>query len=149
MGFFSGASGEKVTVVHFDSAVSLAKKHKLPVQEVRKRQEEFQEFNLDEAGELGLEEFKEVVRRYCGIDAGGEIPNHLLNTQWAAIDTDQSGAVSFEEFLVWSVGTEWSEERLVLDSTERYLRQVARDLGISIADVERIKTVFDKFDEDK
>merc|ERR1711953_1499830 len=42
-----------------------------------------------------------------------------------------------------------TEERLVCDPKERFLRQVARDNGLALPDVEKVKAVFDSFDADR
>lgn len=125
--------------------MTMARKHKLPLEEVRMRRQEFQSYALDEEGKMPHLEFRDVVRRYCGIEPGGDIPAHLLRQH----DKMESGAgVTFEDFLLWTVVTAWLPERLVSDPEERRLRQIARDNGLCITDVERIKATFDKFDND-
>lgn len=121
----------------------MARKHKLPLEEVRMRRNEFQSYSLNEDGQIPRLEFRDVVRRYCGIEPGGDIPAHLMRQTHA--ESSEAG-VSFEEFLLWTVVTAWLPERLVSDPEERRLRQIARDNGMCITDVERIKDIFDKFD---
>uniref|UniRef100_A0A7S4WJD9 EF-hand domain-containing protein n=1 Tax=Alexandrium monilatum TaxID=311494 RepID=A0A7S4WJD9_9DINO len=128
----------------FMSTMAMARKHKLPLEEVRARREEFHSYNLSEDGMMSHGDFQDMIRRYCGIAPGAEIPPYLLRQY----DFTESG-VSFETFLLWQVLTAWLPERLVSDPEERRLRSIAKDSGMCIVDVERIKVNFDKFDLDR
>lgn len=127
----------------FEHAVVLAKVHSMTVPEVRKLWEEFHSLQVID-GMLPRPVFDGLVRRRCNLGEGSSIPNHL----YIAGDLSRGGAVNFENFLLWTVETAYSEEVLVPDLAERKIRQLARDSGFCITDVESVKRVFDKFDVD-
>jgi len=104
-------------------------------------------FDKAGSGWLSMEEFEQTVRKVCNIGRDSDVPDHLLHRHWEQIDQDNDGKVSFEEFLIWSMEVAYSEEVLVPDENERVLRSLARDHGFAITEVERIKRVFDEFDD--
>lgn len=138
----------KFTGVTFEEVVKLAKDHHIPIEEVRKKKEEFESYDTGGAGELSLGDLRYAVRDKCNIPANEPLPEHLMLRQWAHADTDGSGTLNFKEFLLWSLNTAYSEEMMVTDPLERQLRAVARNLRVPITDVERVKAIFDKFDLD-
>merc|ERR1719235_1036843 len=79
---------------------------------------------------------------------GVTAPHHLLANHFSKVDVDQDGQVSFEEYIIWSMETAYSEEVLVPDKNDRDMRRLARDNDIPITEVERVKKVFDQFDLD-
>jgi Ca2+-binding EF-hand superfamily protein len=132
----------------FDSCVTLARKHHLRLEDVRKKWDQYR--LLDENGDrnLSLEEFQKVVRIMCKIPDDRPIPAHLTHRLYNETDTNGDGMISFEEFLLWSTSVQYSEEMLVPDPAERMLRLVARQNGLHVQDVDRIKVTFDKCDID-
>eukprot|EP00930_Biecheleria_cincta_P036726 TRINITY_DN25170_c0_g1_i3.p1 TRINITY_DN25170_c0_g1~~TRINITY_DN25170_c0_g1_i3.p1 ORF type:complete len:527 (+),score=100.14 TRINITY_DN25170_c0_g1_i3:69-1649(+) len=133
----------------FDLCMLLARKHNIPLAEVRKQLEEFRELDVDDSGQLSKEEFEAALRKRCIIDPDHPLPDHLMIRQWAIIDTDNSGMVDFEEFLLWSLGAMWKEELLVSDLGERRLRQLARAHNLQVNDIEFLQRLFNRFDEDR
>jgi hypothetical protein len=143
-------SDEKATdTLSFDNVVNLARKHNLRVDEVKRKWEQFHMFDSDGDVVLSMQEFQKVVRTLCGIPEPDPIPPHLFNACWAAGDVDQDGQINFEEFLLWSNGVQYTEEMMVPDPEERMMRKVARENGIDLVDVERLKGPFDRHDTDK
>eukprot|EP00929_Paragymnodinium_shiwhaense_P085994 TRINITY_DN46474_c0_g1_i4.p1 TRINITY_DN46474_c0_g1~~TRINITY_DN46474_c0_g1_i4.p1 ORF type:complete len:347 (-),score=95.04 TRINITY_DN46474_c0_g1_i4:93-1133(-) len=143
----SAASSEFVLIT------SAAKRYGYSVDEVRTAWEEFHDLSerseRDGRGALQMEQFQKAIRRRCNVADGMPLPVHLLNSEWLVADRDGSGAIDFEEFLLWAAKTQFSEEVLVSCPEERAVRQVARKLELNILDVERVKRTFAKFDVDK
>lgn len=132
----------------FDMVMRMARKHQLPVEEVRERKEEFDTLDKDRSGTLSVEELIAAIRARCNLEFDEPIPPHLLSSTWASADKDSDGLVNFEEFLCWSISTAYSEEMLVTDPEERRMRRMARENGLLLPDVERVKDVFNRFDAD-
>lgn len=141
--------GQSVGVMSdFNYAVNVAKKHNMSVDEVKIALDEFHRLDKDSNGYLCETEFLEVVRSRANLPPHEPVPKHLRAKFWAKADSDNSGDVDFEEFLLWSVQSAYTEEILVTDHKERYVRQLARKSGFALTDVERVKKVFDSFDGD-
>lgn len=132
----------------FDVVVRLARKHQLSVEEVRERKAEFDALDRDRSGTLSVEELIAAIRVRCNLEFDEPIPPHLLSSTWASADKDSDGLVNFEEFLCWSISIAYSEEMLVTDPEERRMRRMARENGLLLPDVERVKDVFNRFDRD-
>jgi len=133
--------------LHF--VLECAKHYGLPVREVRDIRDDFMDCDVGNNGALTYEVFRDYVRSRAGIPPDMPIPNHLLpNGDPEAADRNGDGAVTLDEFLEWSVSTQWSEEMLVPSAASRDLRQVAREQGLKLLDVEHIKKKFDEFDLD-
>jgi len=147
--FAKERSSEKaVEKSDFNYAVTVAKKHNLPVDQVKTSLEEFKRLDVSGDGCLQEDEFLEVVRLRANLPPGEEVPKHLHAKFWEKIDSDKSGNIDFEEYLLWSINVAYSEEMLVTDQKEREIRHLARKNGLNLNDVERIKKVFDEFDSD-
>merc|ERR1712232_215588 len=56
--------------------------------------------------------------------------------------------LDFDAFCLWSLASTYTEVFLGLDQKERQLRIIARDYGIDIHEVEKVKKIFDRFDTD-
>jgi Ca2+-binding EF-hand superfamily protein len=132
----------------FDRTVEVARAMNLPIEEVHAKWDDFVRFDKSCNGTLSLEEFRLAVREKCDLPSDAEVPEHLLKHCWGSADDDGDGQVTFEEFVVWSMKTAYTEEILVTDLKERQLRLMARTHGLCLTDVERIKDVFDRFDGD-
>lgn len=133
----------------FDVIVALARRHNLRIDEVKKKWEQFHMFDTNGDVTLSMQEFQRVVRALCGIPEPDPIPPHLVKECFKETDADQDGSISFEEFLLWVNGVQYCEEMMVPDPEERMLRRIARENGLDLADVERVKNPFFKYDTDK
>lgn len=143
----SGAKAK--TDTQFDFLMTLARKHNLRLDEVRMKYDQFRSFDINGDLVLTQKEFENVVRDMCGLPADEAIPSHLLSSAWRASDTDNDGVISFEEFLLWCNSVQYTEEMMCPDPEERKLREMARQLGLSVSDIEQLKTKFDKVDTDR
>lgn len=146
-------SGQRRTTyddsIDFEMVVQMAKKHNLNVDEVHEKMVDFSSFDKGGSGYLSPEEFEIIVRQVCHVRPDSPTPMHLLQSHWSQVDMDDDGKVSFEEYLIWTMETAYSEEVLVPDKNDRMLRHLAREHGFPITEVERMKTLFDEFDTDK
>jgi len=130
-----------------DSPLDLAQKYGLPIEEVWQRQQEFTAFDsIGGCGVLTEDEFALLVRKRCNLSPTCEIPQHLLNRHRSSARDVDSDIVTFEDYILWTVNTAYSEEMLVTDLAERKLREFARRHDFLLPDVEMIKEVFDRFD---
>lgn len=132
-----------VTVLSFQKAVALAKKHNLSISTVKSALDEFRDLGVGRDF-LTLEELDEAMRRRCGLGATQPIPASL---RAAALLSFEGEKVSFEEFLLWSQSTTFVEETLVRPK-ERHLRQLARDHRCDFVQVEVLLKFFRACDTD-
>ncbi|CAD7972505.1 unnamed protein product [Amoebophrya sp. A25] len=76
----------------------LAKEHNMPIVEVDKIQVVFDFYDEDGSGEMESEEFFQLLHV---LTAGAEMTDKKRQEYWRQLDSDQSGSVTFDEFLVW------------------------------------------------
>jgi len=142
------SSDRAAPMSNFEMCIYLARKHNLHIHDVRRKLEEFAELDLNGDKELSFQEFEDAIRKRCNLPEDEPIPEHLVQRQFQELDCDGDGSINVEEFLLWSTNHAFTEEMLVTDPKERQFRQLARDHGFCLPDVEKVKTVFDKFDQD-
>merc|ERR1719476_259831 len=82
---------------------------------------------------LTLPQFEELARRRCNI------PEELPLPEWLCIGKGPGEAVDFEEYVTWYAKSTYAEEVLVPDRAHREIRRLAREHGLSLPDVDRIK----------
>lgn len=134
----------------FELVTNLAKQYNMSIEDVRRKRQEFLECDSSNNGVLTHAEFIEALRKRCNVPADEPIPEDLLNSKLSkALSKADGKGLNFEEFLLWSSNTEYAEAMLVTDPEERHLRQLARENGIRLPDVERIKANFEAFDTDR
>lgn len=80
---------------------ALARKHSLTIPDIEKFKSSFERFDEDGSGAIDFEEFENVLRELMKIPAHIQIPPNRVRQFWVETDTDRSGEVSFEEFLVF------------------------------------------------
>jgi Ca2+-binding EF-hand superfamily protein len=131
----------------FRFLVNLSRKYNIRLDALLAARQTFRRLDRDSSGELSLEEFKDVVRAKCNLPEDQPIPGHLLLPH-QRLDFDQSGSIGFEEFLMWNMSCEYTEEVMVADPVERELRKIARERNLLVLDVEKVKSTFDLFDSD-
>lgn len=132
----------------FQTCMDLALRHHVDISYVRECLQDFRKVDKDRNGVITFEEFKDVLANRCNLAPGQDVPKHLLWKQWQKIDADCSSTIDFEEYLVWCMSSIFSEDLMVPQTEARRIRQLARELDVSLLQVERVKKVFDKFDAD-
>eukprot|EP00971_Amphidinium_carterae_P295854 5875594-Amphidinium_carterae.1 len=60
---------------------------------------EFNSLDTDGDGELSMSELEHFVRDLCGFSTEQDVPEHLLNQHWRAMDLDGSSSVDFEDMI--------------------------------------------------
>jgi len=144
----------------FDDIVSLSKQYCIHVGEVRQRLAEFHKLDLKHTGTLNQQQFEQAVRQRANLNDSEVIPDHLTLPKFrptksntykpdlssSAPSSIDSNACDFGEYLLWCMNTAYAEEILVPDPNERLVRKLARKNKFVVTDVERTKSVFDRFD---
>lgn len=131
----------------FAFLVLLSKKHCHPLEDVKKLWEDFSRYSEESKGIMTFAEFEVAVRARCNLPENEVIPSHLIPEQIRLIGL-RRGTLNFEVYLQWIISTAFAEEVMVPDRHERRIRKIARDQGLAIDDVERLKVAFDHFDAD-
>eukprot|EP00931_Biecheleriopsis_adriatica_P049061 TRINITY_DN28370_c0_g1_i1.p1 TRINITY_DN28370_c0_g1~~TRINITY_DN28370_c0_g1_i1.p1 ORF type:complete len:464 (+),score=76.55 TRINITY_DN28370_c0_g1_i1:54-1445(+) len=132
----------------FDAVVSLSKKHGMPIREVRAWAEKFRELDYDGSGEMSLIEFEEAVRKICQIKENEPLPRAMMAALMQQADKDGNGSICFEEYILWSQQCTFVEEMAVNSAQERDFRALARELGVNLPEIEKLKSLFNSFDTD-
>ncbi|CAE7297273.1 CPK8 [Symbiodinium natans] len=140
---------ELVRQLSFSTCSELAKKHRLTLEQARQALEEFLALDKNKDGRLSFDEFEQAIRDRCEIPAGHAVPQHLLKLNWNKADKDGNAEICFEEFLLWSTEHAFTEELVVLDPKERYLRELARNHGFTLDEVDRCHKTFSESDSNR
>jgi len=132
----------------FEAALGLARKHGIPLQEVRLALEEYRSLDEDGSDSLTMEEFEGAIRKRCGLGPDDPVPESLAVATHQQADSDGDGTVCFEEFLLWSRQCNFVEEIAVTSAEERHVRKIARDVGLTLIHVESLRDEFNSLDTD-
>eukprot|EP00930_Biecheleria_cincta_P035360 TRINITY_DN2431_c0_g1_i1.p1 TRINITY_DN2431_c0_g1~~TRINITY_DN2431_c0_g1_i1.p1 ORF type:complete len:592 (-),score=133.24 TRINITY_DN2431_c0_g1_i1:171-1946(-) len=143
------AGEEPVSKTNFEVCVQIAEMYKVPLKVVQQTYNHFCELDADGNGSLSIDEFEAEIRKMIEIGPDEDIPQHLLKSHWEKIDSNHDNKVDFNEYFLWTMQAGWKEEILVSDSKERQVRELAREHGLGLLDVERVKAVYDKHDADQ
>jgi len=131
----------KRQAAYYRAVLAAARKFGLPVREIQIIHGEFAALCVNNQDEIDHEVFARHLRKKAGVPLDKPVPLHLLCGC-------TSGKMNFDRFVQWSVNTSWSEEMLMPDAEERGIRHLAREQGLKLPDVERVKKMFDEFDVD-
>lgn len=141
------ASAESATPAtgNFDQCIALAKKHNVKLQRVKEISDEFQGLDANADGELSFDEFKDAIKKKYNL---GSDADEKLERQWKSGAKDGASSVDFEEFFIWRLTSQFNEDFAITDDSDRKLRKLARELGVSYMDIDRMKGIFGQFDQD-
>eukprot|EP00930_Biecheleria_cincta_P018032 TRINITY_DN14173_c0_g1_i2.p1 TRINITY_DN14173_c0_g1~~TRINITY_DN14173_c0_g1_i2.p1 ORF type:complete len:524 (-),score=124.48 TRINITY_DN14173_c0_g1_i2:204-1775(-) len=147
---------DDVAASKFDRCMHLSRKYDKPVSFIKRCMEDFSQIDEDGNGEISKQEFQNAVARMCDLPEGQRGPEHLttrliqmlLNHRKEQMDADADFAVTFEDYLLWYISSTFSEELSGTSAQEKSMRQIARDTGIPLPEIERMKKYYDKFDTD-
>jgi Ca2+-binding EF-hand superfamily protein len=87
------------------SVEGLADTYNVDRSQMMKVKKKFDEFDADGSGEIDHHEFKQMLAFFMRVKNIDDIPEQRVARFWAEIDVDQSGAVSFAEFVGWLAKT--------------------------------------------
>mmetsp|Transcript_100072 Transcript_100072/g.280396 ORF Transcript_100072/g.280396 Transcript_100072/m.280396 type:complete len:304 (+) Transcript_100072:3461-4372(+) len=130
---------------HFDVCMACARRHLVPVAEVKRSFDEFAAMDKNRDGVLTPEEFETVVRKLCHVGPGVPTPPHLFQWQWRIMDPMGRGFVDFEDFFAWSRNTAFCSDLASKNDVEVSMRKLASSFGIDVLHLERVRTVFSRF----
>lgn len=87
---------------------ALARKHGMSILSVEDHRRHFNKSDADGSGDINMQEFVDVVIEVMKIKNRDDAPLKRIERCWQEVDTDRSGDVSFEEFLVWMKRAEYT-----------------------------------------
>merc|ERR1719161_1176596 len=91
---------DKVEISEEDQQLrDIAKQYGLHLPVVEKLKAMFDKFDTYKSGDVGRAEFDLMYRELENIPPGMEIPTRFIDPAWKKVDIDESGSISFEEFL--------------------------------------------------
>jgi len=79
----------------------LAREHGFAITEVERIKQIFDEFDTDKSGVIEQEEFFNVIMKLMKVKNPRDVSKKKLERYWAEADTDHSGEITFEEYLLW------------------------------------------------
>ena len=97
LAIFAGASCSAFSVEN------LASEYNVPLSELMRVKEKFDEFDADGSGKIGGDEFKEMIAFFLKIKNQVDASDTELQQFWEEIDIDKSGSVDFAETVAWLV----------------------------------------------
>lgn len=130
--------------ITYEDVVRLSMEHNLPSDMVFRARRLFARHDKNRMGELESEEVQHVLREMYKLlhPSCTSVPPclQMCPSTW--------GRARFPEVLRWLSRSAYSEEALV-PHEQRQARELARQWGVSVVDVEIIKDMFERFDTDK
>eukprot|EP00931_Biecheleriopsis_adriatica_P112407 TRINITY_DN8702_c0_g1_i2.p1 TRINITY_DN8702_c0_g1~~TRINITY_DN8702_c0_g1_i2.p1 ORF type:complete len:717 (-),score=141.44 TRINITY_DN8702_c0_g1_i2:107-2257(-) len=130
----------------FDMCLNLSRSYNVRLTDVKRIYQEFEELDVNGDGTLDKKEFEVIIRDKCKIPEGTEVPPHLALQIFDRVAQD--GRLTFKDYFTWQFRSGWKEDALVTDEASKELRKLARDLEVTLLDVEYLKSLFDYFDTD-
>merc|ERR1712187_1004283 len=105
----------------------IARKHGLPIVAVERYKTSFDTFDEDESGMIEYDEFEKLLCALIKVPKDLNLPTSRVRQFWTETDADGSGAIGFEEFLLFYTRyfTVASESACPVESFYRGLRQVS------------------------
>lgn len=128
----------------------LAAQYTMPTNVVREHWDEFIAMGSNEDGTLPVTEFEAIVSQRCQLHPDQDVPWYLVR---GVIGKGEGGGarddVCFEGYLKWLQSTAYREELMVPDPSERSVREVARQNGLSMLEMDELKSTFVRLDTDR
>jgi len=130
-----------------DELVKLSSKHKMSLEEVKKRWVVFKELDEDGNGKLSSDELMQALRKRYNLSPGAEalIPRRRCQVS----NGDRSAGIDFEEYLLWSITVGESDEGFECNARDLELRKFATRKGLYLPHVEEARSTFDRFAESR
>jgi len=99
-----------------------------------------------EAGVLSWDDFGRVLCELTRCNNVEDLPEGFFKSAFTMADSNQDEGISFSEFALWYSKLAFSEV-LNLTKEQQFIRALARKYRIPIYEIEDLKALFDKFDE--
>ncbi|CAE7351850.1 unnamed protein product [Symbiodinium sp. CCMP2592] len=134
-------------------APELARAVGLPVQVAKEAASLFRRFgNIPSKGslfqgKLQMSRLPEVLVALCDVTEISEISKAFVDWALKAADRDSSSSMDVQEFAIWYSSFCFAEEVTVKPEV-RETRELARQMGLEIGQIEQFKVAFDRYDED-
>eukprot|EP00439_Symbiodinium_sp_Y106_P066790 s122_g10.t4 len=134
-------------------APELARAVGLPVQVAKEAASLFRRFgNIPSKGslfqgKLQMSRLPEVLVALCDVTEISEISEAFVDWALKAADRDSSSSMDVQEFAIWYSSFCFAEEVTVKPEV-RETRELARQMGLEIGQIEQFKVAFDRYDED-
>eukprot|EP00397_Hematodinium_sp_SG-2012_P026379 GEMP01027635.1.p1 GENE.GEMP01027635.1~~GEMP01027635.1.p1 ORF type:complete len:501 (+),score=70.22 GEMP01027635.1:66-1568(+) len=124
----------------------IAKDYNISLREVAYCQDLFSLVDTDHSGCICYSEFVQLVKIIS--DSGSNAENAAKHISWwYTADRNQDGSISFDEFVAWFTSHSFDED-LWLKPEQLLSRIIAKEMNLSLIDVENVKNKFDYFDSD-
>lgn len=129
-----------------------ARELNMSIEDVRLVKYVFDSFDVDGSGTLDLDEFEQAVVKLLQLQLqepslAPERAKAICSWCWWDADGDNSGSITFREFLKWYCSNGFKED-LLLTENEQWLRSMAKKYKVNPNYVETIKRCFDTYDTD-
>ena len=133
-------------------APELARAVGLPVQVAKEAASLFRQFGSIPPkgifeGKLELSRLPEVLVALCDVTDISEISAAFVDWALKAADRDSGTSMNVQEFAIWYSSFCFAEEVTVKPEV-RETRELARQMGLEISQIEQFKVAFDRYDED-
>ncbi|CAE7938238.1 unnamed protein product [Symbiodinium necroappetens] len=134
-------------------APELARAVGLPVQVAKEAASLFRRFgNIPSKGslfqgKLQMSRLPDVLVALCDVTEISEISKEFVDWALKAADRDSSSTMDVQEFAIWYSSFCFAEEVTVKPEV-RETRELARQMGLEIGQIEQFKVAFDRYDED-
>jgi len=79
----------------------IARKHGFYLPDVERVKSVFDSFDTDRTGNMEEEEFREALLKLMRVKNPADVSQKKLQRFWREVDTDGSGLICFEEFVLW------------------------------------------------
>lgn len=127
-------------------AVVLGRKYNFHPAEVRECLREFRQVDREKRGRLNHEEFLGCIKNRLALTEDEEIPESVLQEVWHASDNEDEEGLDFEEYLRWVQSVAFSEHMVASSPKDKLTKTLALMHGIAVADVERVRSEYDRHD---
>jgi len=96
---------------------------------------------------LDMSHFEALLCGMCNVKRVSDLPEKFVNSAFSSADRDGGGSIDLREFASWYSAFSFSEF-VCLSKDTQGVRDLARQLGIDVVEIENYKKVFDGFDSD-
>jgi len=150
--FLTGENQDAQDTVSLWNLHYIAKDVSMSIDDVKLIHQAFDVVDRDNSGRLDINEFQEVVynillQQFGDPAVARERASSASDWYWWGRDTDQTGTISFAEFLKWYRSNGFKEDMLLTEDEQR-MRQLAKMHNISTTYLDHIRLAFDTYDRD-